>query len=425
MATFELEPFYNEFLPEGGSITNAVITISAPADLDGPSSTQLGDQAEGRCELIIIDTSNSMEGARLREAKAATVAALDCIPDGVRFAVIGGSHTAEVVYAVGTQLAVSSSRTREEAGEAVRKLEVSGGTAIGTWIDLARNLLTDEHGIKHAILLTDGRNEHETPEELGAALARAEGVFQCDCRGVGADWEVAELSRIANALLGTFDIVAEPSGLAEDFAQMMQSALKKQIPEVSLRIWTPQGAEVLLLKQMEPLLDLTSSGLEVDALTRDYTTGSWGVETRDYHLQIQLTPGAIGDKVLAARLTLLVGGQEVGRCAITSVWTDDVARSTEINRKVAEATGDAELADAIQEGVDAYRARDLETATNRFSRAVRLASASGNTDAEARLAGLVEIEDAATGRVKLRDKVEDVDVMILETRSTRTTRSRQ
>ena len=39
-----------------------------------------------------------------------------------------------------------------------------------------------------------------------------EGSFQCDCRGVGTDWGVSELRRIASALLGTVDIIADPDG---------------------------------------------------------------------------------------------------------------------------------------------------------------------------------------------------------------------
>ena len=55
---------------------------------------------------------------------------------------------------------------------------------------------------RHAILLTDGRDETETPADLQSAIAAATGVFQCDCRGVGADWEVNELRGISSALLG-------------------------------------------------------------------------------------------------------------------------------------------------------------------------------------------------------------------------------
>jgi hypothetical protein len=425
MADFEIDAFFNEYLPAGGTETNAVVTVRAsgtgPA---GAGSGRTGRSAHGRAEVIIIDISGSMEGDRLHEAKAATVAAIDCLPDGVRFGVVAGNHGAEMAYPRMPGLALASDSTRTAAREAVARLEANGGTAIGTWIDLATGLLRDEPGIAHAILLTDGRNEHEEPATLDGFLARAEGVFQCDCRGVGADWEVAELRKIATALLGSYDIVAEPAGLAEDFARMVVTSLGRQVPEVALRVWSPQGAKVELLKQMEPQVDLTGSRLESGPLAGDYPTGPWGDESRDYHLTVALSPGKVGEKILAARITLLVGGEPTGRCEVTTKWTDDPARSTRINRKVAEVMGEAELADVIQEGIDAWRERDIATATDRFGRAVRLASESGNDEAMARLAAMVEIEDAPTGRVRPKAVVEDKDVMILETRSSRMTRSR-
>jgi hypothetical protein len=55
---------------------------------------------------------------------------------------------------------------------------------------------------------------------------------------------------------------------------------------------------------------------------------------------------------------------------------------------------------------------------------VRLASEQGNEDALDRLATIVEIEDAGTGLVRPMRAVDETDVMIVETRSTRTSRSR-
>jgi len=101
-----------------------------------------------------------------------------------------------------------------------------------------------------------------------------------------------------------------------------------------------------------------------------------------------------------------------------------VERSTHINRRVAEAMGESELAEVIQEGIDAHRSGDVDTATSRFGTAVRLASEHGNEDALDRLATVVEIEDAATGLVRPKAVVDDTDVMIVETRSTRTVRTR-
>ena len=78
-----------------------------------------------------MDISGSMGSEKLRAAKEATAAAVDCIPDGVRFGIITGNHEAEVAYPPSTALAVSSAQTRSEAKEAVKRFEAGGGTAMG------------------------------------------------------------------------------------------------------------------------------------------------------------------------------------------------------------------------------------------------------------------------------------------------------
>src|SRR5262249_19197213 len=161
----------------------------------------------------------------------------------------------------------------------------------------ATRLFEGEAGVRHAILLTDGRDESEMPKDLEAALARAAGRFQCDCRGVGADWEVAELRRVANALLGSVGLVADPRRLGDDFEAMMRQAMGKSVADVELRVWTPQGAEVQFFKQVAPeILDLTSAGQRVNDLTVAYPGGAWGDESRDYHLAMRVTPGGLGDE---------------------------------------------------------------------------------------------------------------------------------
>ena len=186
------------------------------------------------------------------------------------------------------------------------------------------DVLGDEPGIRHAILLTDGKNESEEPEDLEEALADADGAFQCDCRGVGDSWDVGELRKVATALRGSYDIVAEPEELERDFSELMQASLLRQVAEITLRVWTPQGAEVAALKQMEPPLDLTGSRAVIGPLVGDYTTGSWGDECRDYYLSVRVPAGEVDDKMLAARVTLVVGDEPAGQGLVTAEWTDDV-----------------------------------------------------------------------------------------------------
>jgi hypothetical protein len=203
----------------------------------------------------------------------------------------------------------------------------------------------------------------------------------------------------------------------------------KAVADVSLRLWTPLGATVKFVKQVEPTLaDLTARRVEVPPRSGDYPTGSWGSETRDYHVCIQVPAAATGEKMLAGRVSLVVPGpdeQVLGKGRILAVWTEDTALSTRINREVAHYTGQAELAAAIQEGLEARKAGDVETATAKLGRAVQLATETGHSDTAKLLSKVVDVEDARTGTVRLKRKVATVDEMTLDTRSSKTMRVRR
>lgn len=425
MPTFTLECFQNGYLPQGASEVNAVVTITAADPAAGGDTASPTGSAGPASEVIIVDTSGSMGGSKIREARTAVAAAIDCIRDGVQFAVIAGDDHARMLYPSTPSFAVASPDTRYDATRASRQLDAGGGTAIGRWISLATELFAGQAGINHAILLTDGKDEHESPEQLDAALEAATGVFQCDCRGVGSSWVVSELRKVSTALLGTVDIIADPDGMSADFEAMMNNAMGKAVAAVNLRVWAPQGSTLEFVKQVSPdVLDLTPTRVDVNPLSGDYALGAWGDEARDYHLAINVTPGNVGDEMLAARVTLMVGDEPSGQALVKAIWTDDAARSTRINRQVAHYTGQAELADAIQSGLEARKNGDLDVATARLGRAVKLAAQAGNNETAELLAKVVDIEDASTGRVRLKSSVAAADEMTLDTRSTRTKRLR-
>ncbi|MGH3763341.1 vWA domain-containing protein [Actinophytocola sp.] len=426
---FAVEIYQNEYLSVGATEVNAIITVTTSGTGPATAATPPGSAAE----VIIVDTSGSMHVPRtkLSSAKQATAAAIDTLRDGVAFAVIAGTDDARLVYPYRHGLEVASAQTRAEAKQAVAKLSANGGTAIGKWLRLADSLFaTQQSSMRHAILLTDGQNMHETPRQLNRTIAEVTGHFVCDARGVGTDWEVKELRQIADTLLGTVDIVAEPEGLEADFRAMAASAMNKAVADVSLRLWTPQGATVKFVKQVEPTLsDLTARRTEVPPRSGDYPTGSWGTETRDYHVCVQVPAAATGEKMLAGRVSLVMPGPSgetvVGKGNILAVWTEDSALSTRINREVAHYTGQAELADAIQEGLEARKAGDVGTATAKLGRAVQLATETGHSDTAKLLAKVVDVEDAKTGTVRLKRKVAAVDEMTLDTRSSKTMRVRR
>ncbi|MBT2493591.1 VWA domain-containing protein [Streptomyces sp. ISL-96] len=444
---FSVDVYQNEYLPEGGREVNAIVTVTstgggtsgAAALLAGAGAspahipTGQGLGVPSAAVVIMVDCSGSMEypPTKMRNAREATAAAVDTLRDGVTFAVVSGTHQAKEVYPGNGRLATASQVTRAQAKEALYKLSAGGGTAISTWLRLADHLLAQaEVPIRHGILLTDGRNEHESPKHLQNALEACAGRFTCDARGVGTDWEVKEVTGIASALLGTADIVADPSGLAADFTQMMENAMGKEVADVALRLWTPVGVEIKFVKQVAPAVeDLTGRRTEAGPRSGDYPTGSWGDESRDYHVCVRVPEAGIGQEMLAARVSLVLpdpsgGGtpQTLSQGLVRAVWTDDMVASTSINPQVAHYTGQAELAQVIQQGLDARKSGDFDGATAKLGRAVQLAAASGNTDTAKLLSKVVDVVDATTGTVRLKAKVAEADEMTLETRSTKTVR---
>jgi hypothetical protein len=427
---FTVQIDQNPYLPVGGRDVSAVVTVTADAEPTDGAPTW-SDSADGSAEIIIVDCSGSMDfpPEKILAARAATSAAVDVIRDGARFAIVAGTSTAWPVYPTDGSMAVADARTRAEARQAVTGLRSNGGTAIGQWLRLTHRIFQSYPAtLRHAILLTDGKNQHETPEELAAAIGLCEGSFRCDCRGVGTDWVVDELRKISTALLGTVDIVPDPAGLAADFEEMMRGAMSKQLPDVMLRVWTPQTAIAKFVKQVAPAIeDLTGRRSQTSPQVGEYPTGAWAPgESRDYHVGVQVNTGAVGQEMLAARVSLVAsspsGQQILGQGLIRATWTEDEALSTRINPGVAHYTGQAELAAAIQDGLEANKRGDEETATAQLGRAVALAHAAGNEDTAKLLAKVVDVMDEATGTVRLKKKVSTADEMALDTRSAKTVR---
>lgn len=420
-AAFTAEVYQNQYLPAGGDVVDAVITVTASG-----AGLRDGAGTPTAAEVIMIDCSGSMANppTKLSEAKKACATAIDTLRDGVAFAIIAGRHDAHMVFPLTATLAPATPANKAAAKAAVAHLLASGGTAIGQWLSLANTVFAGHPAeVKHAIMLTDGRNQHETAEQLAATLRNCEGRFICDSRGVGADWVASELRTVASTLLGTADGLEDPRELPGAFRAMTEAAMGKAIAEATLRVWTPAGATVRFVKQAFPQVeDLTARRAQVSARIGDYPTGAWGAESRDYHLSVQVQPGAVGEEMLAARVSLVSGDSVLAQSLVLATWTDDTALSTKINQRVAHYTGQAELASAIQEGLAARDAGDVETATSKLGRAVQLAEESGHSDTAKLLGRVVEVIDAPSGTVRLKPKVAGVDAELANVRSVKTIR---
>jgi hypothetical protein len=431
VAEFSAEVFQNEFLSDGATDVHAVVSVTCTgAGATGSAAGISPGGASGVAEIVAVDTSGSMQGRNMEAAKHAAAVAVDQIPDGTLFAIIGGSHVATRIFPypnARVPMVAMEPGARAEARRAISTMAASGGTAISTWLRLADDLFaTAPVAQKHLILLTDGKNESEPSMHLDRMIADVTGHFQCDARGVGDRWVVEELRKISTALLGTVDLIARPEDIAEDFSALVHKSMARGVAAVDLRVWAPQGSQVLFVKQVAPEVDdLTGRRTEVNPLTSGYPTGAWADETRDYHVAVRVPAKPVGSEQLAARVQVSVDGQVAASGLVKAKWSDDSTLTARISPEVAHYTGQAELASAIQEGLAAKAAGDEATATVKLGRAVQLAAETGNEEATSRLRKIVEVENEEEGTVRLKRNAAKLDEMALDTASTKTTRVRR
>ncbi|MEW2619343.1 VWA domain-containing protein [Streptomyces sp. NPDC048106] len=254
------------------------------------------DGGPALAEVLIVDTSRSMlfPAAKLHAAKEATVAAVRLLPENTAFAVLSGHFHATVVHPGPDRpaLAVAGPGERAAAARAVRILDANGGTAIGTWLDLARRLLKDHPApVKHVLLLTDGRNEHDhrAAMSLETALDACEGRFVCDAWGIGDDWDAELLLHITRRLHGRRGAVREESELTAAYEELIAGLLGTAVPELRIRLTPTAGTVIRQVKQIVPgeqeLVPAPGAGRGTE-----YVTRAWGEEVRHFQVVLAADP---------------------------------------------------------------------------------------------------------------------------------------
>src|SRR4051794_7660492 len=129
MAEFSASVYQNEFLPDGGTDVNAIVTVTCSG---AGSAGQSGAGDAG--EIIIVDTSGSMGRTKLEAAKIAAAAAVDQILEGTYFAVVAGSHQAYLAFPVvrtGAGMVRMDAAARQAAPPAVPPVPPGRGAAAG------------------------------------------------------------------------------------------------------------------------------------------------------------------------------------------------------------------------------------------------------------------------------------------------------
>ncbi|MEW2511118.1 VWA domain-containing protein [Streptomyces sp. NPDC046870] len=357
---------------------DALVTVRAEAaDRAGPQAPT--------AEVLIMDRSLSMAGrGKLDEAKRAVCAAIDTLHDGAYLGIVAGHHKAEVVFPPGGGLARVDAAVRQAAKARVAVQIAEGGTAIGQWLTCADRLfatVSSPGTVRHAVLFTDGRDEHETPEQLGAVLDACTDRFVCDARGLGEDWNYTELLRITEALHGGAEAVVRISDLTEDFTRLMLRAQRIAVARVYLGLRLNERFRLDFVRCTRPV--------EAELTARQHRDGeihvplgSWSPqEARQYQVSLRFAPETltVEENLRAARITLYCEDPDGTRrpcCETRSMVVRrraspglGIPRSPDLTR----VENERELGMAMRACADARQRGDLDRADRELRIAVGLA----------------------------------------------------
>ncbi|MFH0519681.1 VWA domain-containing protein [Streptomyces sp. M41] len=355
---------------------DALVTVTAHSAADAAPDPP-------GAEILIMDRSLSMYGRKLDEAKRAMCAAIDTLRDGTLLAIVAGHHEAEVIFPASGGLARVDAATRQDAKLRVVGQLAEGGTAIGEWLICARRLFAalDSPGtVRHAVLYTDGKDEHETYDRLGEALTACTDQFVCDARGLGDDWHYAELLRITEALHGTAEAVVTISDLTEDFTRLMRQAQRIVVPRVYLGLRLNDRFELAFVRQTRPVdAELTARQSHGDET--HVPLGAWPPESRQYQVSLRFDPRSltVDEDLRAARITLHAERPDGSRgpCSDTAAMVVrrrstpgfGIPRSADLTR----VENERELGMAMRACADARLRGDLDRADHELRLATGLA----------------------------------------------------
>jgi Ca-activated chloride channel family protein len=265
-----------------------------------PPEASAGDKAAyerlPRETILIVDTSGSMAGSPMEQAKSAVQFALDRLGPGDRFNVIEFNSVTHALFS--GALPVSPANIAE-ARKWVGRLRANGGTEMIPALNLALDGQDGAGIVRQVVFITDGAVGNE--DALFALIHRKLGGSRLFTVGIGSAPNTHFMSKAAQFGRGTFTYIGD---LAEVQAKMSALFAKLESPVLKdVAIAWPDGAKVETYPARIP--DLYAGEPIVVAAKLSTRNGTASVS------------GLRGSQPWSAALTLVNGNEENG---VGALW---------------------------------------------------------------------------------------------------------
>jgi Ca-activated chloride channel family protein len=215
-----------------------------------PPEAELVDGASMPREMIfIIDTSGSMHGVSLAQAKQALLRALKTLRPGDRFNVIEfNSHTSPL-YPASVPADVTNV---EAAAQFVRNLQSNGGTEMHGALSFAMRTPPSENYLRQIIFITDGAVGNE--EGLFSLIDTKLNGARLFTVGIGSAPNSWFMRKAAETGRGTFTIISALHEVGEKMDRLFKKLENPQVTNIDVQ-W-PSGVIVASYPSVVPDLYL-------------------------------------------------------------------------------------------------------------------------------------------------------------------------
>lgn len=166
---------------------------------------------------LVVDTSGSMEGEMIEDAKKASLALLDSLSPGDTLAVVAFHSRAEVLSPATRIDAKNAAKIREQIGKmkAHGTTDMAGGLRAGI-DEVVKGLRAD--GVNRIVLLGDGVPNNESPM-LGLAQSAGQSGIAVTTLGLGLDYNETLMNAVAQRSGGKFHFVRDSGAVASVFKE--------------------------------------------------------------------------------------------------------------------------------------------------------------------------------------------------------------
>lgn len=188
--TITIDGTVSRSLPSSGGKTTLEVRIDPVAKT----------KATTRHVVLLVDTSGSMSGQKIENARRGVTEALGTLSDSDLVSVVGFDGSPEIIFPVSRW-----EKTNEEAAkQRLEDVETGGGTDIYKALERARDQLLNEmphntHAVKRIVLLSDGQDRYNPSTYRDLAAEFNEDGVSIVAAGIGSEYDEAVLLALANA----------------------------------------------------------------------------------------------------------------------------------------------------------------------------------------------------------------------------------